>query len=318
MDAGEALLARVVEHPDDEAAHLVYADWLEERGDPLAALIRAQRAGREPAADALAALDPRVAPLGFAIREPRFERGMLSTLSMKGGEYARQQAMLLPLVSRFGVRTTRLTSPGVKIPQCATLEWTSELRWSECQLDDAKLELFAASPHLARLSALSLENLRCRNTGLRALARSPHLSRVRDLRLLAPYHSMFDVESVIDLVEHMHVEKLDLARGFTTLDLSVFAEAPAIAKLSYLKVSCWPRDLAGIARSKHLTNLRRIELACHYSPSDDDIGALVDNPAFAELKTVWIQGTPSDAAAANLRARFGDGYRQLAYGAYAS
>ena len=31
---GEALLLDIIEHPDDDTPRLVYADWLDEHGDP--------------------------------------------------------------------------------------------------------------------------------------------------------------------------------------------------------------------------------------------------------------------------------------------
>lgn len=37
-----AFLQAIIEHPDDDGARLVYADWLEERGDPRGAFIRVQ------------------------------------------------------------------------------------------------------------------------------------------------------------------------------------------------------------------------------------------------------------------------------------
>lgn len=46
-------LAEILAHPDDDGPRLIYADWLEERGDPRAALIRVQIAlSQLPAEDA--------------------------------------------------------------------------------------------------------------------------------------------------------------------------------------------------------------------------------------------------------------------------
>ena len=49
-EIGRGLLAQAIEAPDDELAHQVYADWLEERGHPFAQVIRLQRAGKDRAA----------------------------------------------------------------------------------------------------------------------------------------------------------------------------------------------------------------------------------------------------------------------------
>ncbi len=49
---GEALLAAVLEHPEEDAPRLVYADWLTEQGDPRGELIAVQcRLARLPAQD---------------------------------------------------------------------------------------------------------------------------------------------------------------------------------------------------------------------------------------------------------------------------
>ena len=42
----EPFLRAIAEGPDDEATRLVYADWLEERGDPLGEFLRLQCQGR--------------------------------------------------------------------------------------------------------------------------------------------------------------------------------------------------------------------------------------------------------------------------------
>src|SRR5437764_13946726 len=42
MTPDEAFLADIIEHPDDDTPRLVYADYLDERGDPRAEFIRVQ------------------------------------------------------------------------------------------------------------------------------------------------------------------------------------------------------------------------------------------------------------------------------------
>jgi len=44
----EAFLQRIRAHPDDDAERLVFADWLDEQGDPLGRFIRVQLALAEP------------------------------------------------------------------------------------------------------------------------------------------------------------------------------------------------------------------------------------------------------------------------------
>jgi len=42
MDHRESFVSEILEHPEDDTPRLIYADWLEERGDPRAELIRVQ------------------------------------------------------------------------------------------------------------------------------------------------------------------------------------------------------------------------------------------------------------------------------------
>lgn len=42
MNQDEAFLADIIAHPDDNNLRLIYADWLEERGDPRAAFLRTE------------------------------------------------------------------------------------------------------------------------------------------------------------------------------------------------------------------------------------------------------------------------------------
>src|SRR5262249_10931714 len=42
MHSEEAFLSRLADHPDDDVTRLVYADWLDERGDARAAYLRAE------------------------------------------------------------------------------------------------------------------------------------------------------------------------------------------------------------------------------------------------------------------------------------
>ena len=51
--ANKALLAEVIANPEDDLPRMVYADWLQQRGDPRGELITLQLAGKAKLADAL-------------------------------------------------------------------------------------------------------------------------------------------------------------------------------------------------------------------------------------------------------------------------
>src|SRR5437868_13708602 len=64
MDHGAAFYQDILEHPDDRAPRLIYADWLEEQGDPRGEFIRLHCAATD-----LAPGDPAREPLARRLHE---------------------------------------------------------------------------------------------------------------------------------------------------------------------------------------------------------------------------------------------------------
>lgn len=64
MSEDDALLRTVIDRPGDDAARLVYADWLDDRDDPRGPFLRAEAAGRDT--DAVRALAAKLDPLWVA------------------------------------------------------------------------------------------------------------------------------------------------------------------------------------------------------------------------------------------------------------
>jgi len=69
MPLEQAFLAAIQSNPDDDAPRLIYADWLEERGDPRAAFLRAEclLAGLSPQNEQYAELKARLRALGSRV-----------------------------------------------------------------------------------------------------------------------------------------------------------------------------------------------------------------------------------------------------------
>src|SRR5262245_23073250 len=96
MSLHEAFLRSIIEAPDDDAPRLVYADWLEENGDPeRAEFIRVQCR--------LASLDEDdpehrgewAGPLVGRVRCWHFRRGFVEWVEMKAGEFLEEANWLL-------------------------------------------------------------------------------------------------------------------------------------------------------------------------------------------------------------------------------
>src|SRR5579885_144501 len=170
MSADEAFRAAILEDPDDDGPRLIYADWLEERGDPRGEFIRLQCAlARMPAGDD--------------------RRGDLRAreLALLREHEAAWAEPLRPLASGWKWRrgfVERVTTDARQfLTHAGTLFRLAPVREVQFRNAARHVALLAASPHLGRLTGLDLSRNWLGDDGLAALLASPHLGRVRSLNL---------------------------------------------------------------------------------------------------------------------------------------
>jgi uncharacterized protein (TIGR02996 family) len=220
---GDDLLAAVLRDPDDEAVRLVYADWLEERGDPRGEFIRVQcelarmDAARpvilsaysscswgmwEALADAVdvpgrSELEAREAALleehqdewlgGLAELEAaewRFRRGFVESVNLIAEDYLENAAALARAAP---IRDVEVEDVGGHIAALAALPQLGRLRSlslkGEPQEDAESIRPLAASPRLAGLKRLEVFNHYFGDEGAAALAASRRLAGLEVLYL---------------------------------------------------------------------------------------------------------------------------------------
>ena len=201
MNPEAAFLQAILDEPRDDAARLVYADWLEDRGDARGELIRVQcrLAAWEPdlerrtelqrrEAELLAAhADSWLGPLGADCTHFEFQRG-LARLTLPAQRFLRRRSAkrTLDLFQRVGVESVRFLVTGISSSALAgagSLEAITDLDLSGNKLNDDFLAAFAESPHLTRLTRLDLSNNLSTDTGVRALIESPVWPRLSWLEL---------------------------------------------------------------------------------------------------------------------------------------
>jgi uncharacterized protein (TIGR02996 family) len=109
MSEQDDFLPAVLERPDDDTLRLVYADWLQERGDPRAEFIRVQVALARMAADdsQLGTLRARerdlleehaqdwCAPLGLDLEQCEFRRGFVEAAEIRADQFLKHPEVLL-------------------------------------------------------------------------------------------------------------------------------------------------------------------------------------------------------------------------------
>ena len=312
-----ALLAQCLDAPDDDASKLVYADWLEQQGDPAAELIRAQMRGQD--VDKLVEKHGWVDGLDDWVEqsfEPTFVGGMVATVWGAAKSYAskKMQAALMPVVTKFGVRHTCVYDACKKLGDAETLAWTTSLRWKSCRAGNDVFAALAKSPHLARLSSLEIEEAVCTNVGLRKLAQSKYLGRLRELSLSPPaWTGQYTELGVIALLEALPIETLLIPGGTGGIDPGGLAVATAAGKLVRFEASARRESAARVLRGSAMTSLKHLNLGCVETPSDADLEAFLANPTYAQLETLELEYPGyqpiGEAVAKQLRARFGTGIK---------
>lgn len=197
MDHPASFWQAILEQPSDDAPRLRYADWLDDRCDPLGEFIRAQcRLARLPAKDSRTLeLETRqrellaefeqgwVGAVGSLVNWWVFRRGFVEEIGLTATNFVKSGQRLFELapiqeVHLYHVHTN--LEPLISAPFLAKTEY---LDLSSNPVRDQGAKLLACSAHLSRVRGLNLTSSGISDAGLEALARSPHLTGLRELYL---------------------------------------------------------------------------------------------------------------------------------------
>ena len=207
----EAFLQRIRAYPDDDAPRLVFADWLDEQGDPRGAFIRVQLALAQldaeesaesrdrlarPEREALCArllVDERgfldaheeewTAPFRRFATRPRFRRGFVEEVNVDARDFVRYAHELF---TAGPLRHIRLLDIGGTLPTVLQ------------------------SPYLSRLSALTIHASHAGEPLARAVARSEYLGGLKRLDLSRNRFEHDAAEQLASAANFANLEELNL------------------------------------------------------------------------------------------------------------
>ena len=168
--ADQSFLQAVLDVPEDDAARLIYADWLLENGDPRGEFIQVQcrlAALRSDDAERRLLLAREkalltkhgpawLAPIARLVEEARFRRGFVEQARLSAAQFLKNADLLL---RRTPLRSLELTHL------------------------DGRLADVMASPHLGRIEVLDLSGNALGSRSLRLLSNCPFLEHVHHLCL---------------------------------------------------------------------------------------------------------------------------------------
>jgi uncharacterized protein (TIGR02996 family) len=285
MATDEAFLADIIEHPDDDAPRLIYADWLDEQGrSERAEFIRVQCARAAHSEDA--ALLRREQELldehGDAWRPEapawlrdncEFHRGFVTVVSgCSVGDWMRHGR---DLVRQFPIEEVR---------------FRADEPWEDPHANACAAAL-AASPSLARLRCLILAYVHLSSDGVRRLVTSPYLTRLTELSLAGNGLRTRLVEPLASSEYLPGLTDLDLRDNeIGDIGARILAATTRLTRLRSLQlVNTRLRD-AGLAAlaSGPWPDLAHLYLG-HNSITDTGVRALVQSPLLAGLRTLDLR-----------------------------
>jgi uncharacterized protein (TIGR02996 family) len=254
MPHADPFLAAILAEPDDDLPRLIYADWLDERGDPdRAEFIRTQiELARLPVRD------PRRRPL--AAREAElldahgpdwldppedflanwyFVRGFPEVgLSVRAFLRHADGLARIPDVTRVHLHAhVQMHDEDVR----ALADFPAAIRVDSLYLGfewvrDVGAMMLAESPHLGRLAALNLQANGLTAAGAAALAASPKLPRLRELQLVNNLIDDAGAEALAASPERSGLVRLDLSHNeIGPAGALALAESPHLTGLKHLR-----------------------------------------------------------------------------------
>lgn len=271
----DAFLQPILDHPDDDTPRLVFADWLEEQGNPRGTFIRLQcerakltqhDAGwKELLAQESALLRQFDAewskPVLRYVEEVHYRRGFIEHVRVSATKLLKNGAKLFRAAPVSSIRMEKFDQ-AAELADRPWLARVGELDLSRNLLGDRSLQSLLSSPHL-RLHTLRLNDcaigppsvrvvagaagLRHLHTlhlagntiqveGAQSLARSPHLAKVRDLNL---HRARLATEGAVALSAAPTFRLTRLALGGNRLlndGARAIADCPQFAEMRHLNL----------------------------------------------------------------------------------
>ncbi len=286
MDEELSLLEAIRERPGSRQMRLVYADWLEDQGDPRAAFIRLQcsasrsrssspqRLALEAEADALLFRHEAdwLGPLLGHVSNWEFHGGLIRSVSVPTDAFLANAEAWLPRLPLLGLHLRKARGHGAALAACPQLAHVTALYLGDNDLEVADLRALFASPYLGRVRELYLQSNHLTDEVIELLASSPRLPRLRDLNVGMSHLKAAAVKALVG--------------------------SPHLPCLRHLNFTMALREGEGVkllAGSELLGRLRTLVLTVNFLPPGC-LKALAGSPPFAQMRTLIYDMNDSDHA----------------------
>ncbi len=276
FDQSRAFLDEVLANPDDDVPRLIYADYLEEAGDPRGEFIRLQCELAE-----LDELDPRY--LDLMIRSDQLLSEHRDAWAGELKQDVRKTEFSRGFIDRITILARAFLNEAESLYQSTPVNW---LRFNYVKGVGPQL---AETEALSNVRSLDLSGLKIPEKDLTALLMSPHLANLESLDL-SHYDASFNDSigaALAEMPAAATLRHLELPGG--SRFLRVLANGGGFPKLQHLTVGSSYADdeLQGIAKLK-VPDLRSLKVRGSLSVADTE--AIAELP-LAQLKKLDLEST---------------------------
>lgn len=271
MIGSEPFLQEILAAPGDDGPRLVYADWLEERGDPRGEFIRIQcELAKQPVQPSR--LDPlekdynHDGPAELRFREAEllrenwrewlgsvrgsctkwsFHRGFIEFIEIDAARFVELASQLF---SEHPIRAATIRhGPADQIAKCSQLMGLTGLSLGPHTLTLDALELLLGSTYFPRLKRLIMVHNRLTDEHMALLTRSRSLTELQELNLTGNDIRNDGVQMLASAANLKDLQSLHLnSNSIRLLGARAIANSPYLQQLKYLDVRNNPIPRRGI------------------------------------------------------------------------
>jgi uncharacterized protein (TIGR02996 family) len=282
-DQEYAFLGAIVNDPESDDLRLVFADYLEDQGDPRAEFIRLQieRERLLPFTLGRAQLErhehemlaqfrvPWTKPLtDLGAQKCCFRRGFVETIQIDADAFLRNAGAILTAAPVRHIELVEFTDRLLELARCSYLSRLRGLHLSGDPISDEGAQALASSPHVETLTALTLCGAELSFNALSAVFSSPRLTQLKSLNLAGNPLWESDMRTVIDHSRLRHLSSLGLSCTF--FDLAPMFASPSFPRLVHLDLCENELDQAtAITSCSALSDLAELDLHSNLLDADE-------------------------------------------------
>jgi uncharacterized protein (TIGR02996 family) len=261
MTDSEPFLQEIIAAPDDDGPRLVYADWLEEQGDPRGEFIRLQcELAQSPVQPSR--LDPlekdfvHDGPAELRIREAEllreherlwfgavgercskwmFHRGFVAFVELPASSFVEHGSRLFAEHPIRAATIMGITGLADRVARCSHLASLNGLSIGPNRMDRDDLEQLLQSEHFPRLKRLILIRNQLTYNHAMQLARSPRFDQLQELDLTGNEIRNTGAAAIVHAPTLANLQSLHFnSNSIRLLGARATAESPYLQQLKYL------------------------------------------------------------------------------------